>query len=112
MYFVEELIGCYCENCFGYFGIVIFDLSYLFCVSNDFGYDYVFFCYVEVVGVKGDVLFGLFIFGNLGNILKVIEVVKVKGMKIIVLTGKDGGKMVGLVDVEICVLYFGYVDCI
>lgn len=112
MYFVEELIGCYCENCLGYLVIVIFDVSYFFCVSNDFGYEYVFFCYVEFVGCVGDVLFGIFMFGNFGNVIKVIEVVWVQGMKVIILIGKDGGKMVGSVDVEICVLYFGYVDCI
>lgn len=112
MYFVEELIGCYCENCLGYLVIVIFDVSYIFCVGNDFGFNDIFFCYVEVVGCEGDVLLGIFIFGNFVNVIKVIVVVCEKGMKVIILIGKDGGKMVGMVDIEICVLYFGYVDCI
>ncbi|MBY7861156.1 D-sedoheptulose 7-phosphate isomerase [Vibrio fluvialis] len=110
MHFAEELTGRYRENRPGYPGIAISDPSHLSCVSNDFGYDYVFSRYVEAVGSKGDVLFGLSTSGNSGNILKAIEAAKAKGMKTIALTGKDGGKMAGLADVEIRVPHFGYAD--
>ncbi|EGR0516315.1 D-sedoheptulose 7-phosphate isomerase [Vibrio cholerae] len=110
MHFAEELTGRYRENRPGYPGIAISDPSHLSCVSNDFGYDYVFSRYVEAVGAKGDVLFGLSTSGNSGNILKAIEAAKAKGMKTIALTGKDGGKMAGLADVEIRVPHFGYAD--
>ncbi|MDK2667316.1 D-sedoheptulose 7-phosphate isomerase [Vibrio vulnificus] len=110
MHFAEELTGRYRENRPGYAGIAISDPSHLSCVSNDFGYDYVFSRYVEAVGRKGDVLFGLSASGNSGNILKAIEAAKAKGMKTIALTGKDGGKMAGLADVEIRVPHFGYAD--
>ncbi|WP_217525026.1 D-sedoheptulose 7-phosphate isomerase [Vibrio metschnikovii] len=110
MHFAEELTGRYRDNRPGYPGIAISDPSHLSCVSNDFGYDYVFSRYVEAVGSKGDVLFGLSTSGNSGNILKAIEAAKAKGMKTIALTGKDGGKMTGLADVEIRVPHFGYAD--
>ncbi|MFH4664702.1 D-sedoheptulose 7-phosphate isomerase [Vibrio cidicii] len=110
MHFAEELTGRYRENRPGYAGIAISDPSHLSCVSNDFGYEYVFSRYVEAVGRQGDVLFGLSTSGNSGNILKAIEAAKAKGMKIIALTGKDGGKMAGLADVEIRVPHFGYAD--
>ncbi len=110
MHFAEELTGRYRENRPGYPGIAISDPSHLSCVSNDFGYDYVFSRYVEAVGAKGDVLFGLSTSGNSGNILKAIEAAKAKGMKTIALTGKDGGKMAGLAAVEIRVPHFGYAD--
>ncbi|EKO3496633.1 D-sedoheptulose 7-phosphate isomerase [Vibrio fluvialis] len=110
MHFAEELTGRYRENRPGYPGIAISDPSHLSCVSNDFGYDYVFSRYVEAVGAEGDVLFGLSTSGNSGNILKAIEAAKAKGMKTIALTGKDGGKMAGLADVEIRVPHFGYAD--
>ncbi|EJT1338912.1 D-sedoheptulose 7-phosphate isomerase [Vibrio vulnificus] len=110
MHFAEELTGRYRENRPGYAGIAISDPSHLSCVSNDFGYDYVFSRYVEAVGRKGDVLFGLSTSGNSGNILQAIEAAKAKGMKTIALTGKDGGKMAGLADVEIRVPHFGYAD--
>ncbi|GAD30633.1 D-sedoheptulose 7-phosphate isomerase [Photobacterium leiognathi] len=110
MHFAEELTGRYRENRPGYPGIAISDPSHLSCVSNDFGYDYVFSRYLEAVGAKGDVLFGLSTSGNSGNILKAIEAAKAKGMKTIALTGKDGGQMAGLADVEIRVPHFGYAD--
>ncbi|EAS41382.1 D-sedoheptulose 7-phosphate isomerase [Photobacterium profundum] len=110
MHFAEELTGRYRENRPGYPGIAISDPSHLSCVSNDFGYDHVFSRYLEAVGSAGDVLFGLSTSGNSGNILKAIEAAHAKGMKVIALTGKDGGKMAGLADVEIRVPHFGYAD--
>ncbi|MEH0665389.1 D-sedoheptulose 7-phosphate isomerase [Vibrio scophthalmi] len=110
MHFAEELTGRYRENRPGYPGIAISDPSHLSCVSNDFGYDFVFSRYVEAVGSAGDVLFGLSTSGNSGNILKAIEAAKAKGMKTIALTGKDGGKMAGVADIEIRVPHFGYAD--
>ncbi|MEA5369762.1 D-sedoheptulose 7-phosphate isomerase [Vibrio parahaemolyticus] len=110
MHFAEELTGRYRNNRPGYAGIAISDPSHLSCVSNDFGYDFVFSRYVEAVGRKGDVLFGLSTSGNSGNILKAIEAAKAKGMKTVALTGKDGGKMAGLADIEIRVPHFGYAD--
>ncbi|MBD8511692.1 D-sedoheptulose 7-phosphate isomerase [Photobacterium sp. WH77] len=110
MHFAEELTGRYRDNRPGYPGIAISDPSHLSCVSNDFGYEYVFSRYLEAVGAKGDVLFGLSTSGNSANILKAIEAAKAKGMKVIALTGKDGGKMAGIADVEIRVPHFGYAD--
>lgn len=110
MHFAEELTGRYRENRPGYPAIAISDVSHLSCVSNDFGYDYVFSRYVEAVGQKGDVLFGLSTSGNSKNVLNAIEAAKKKGMKVIALTGKDGGQMAGLADVEIRVPHFRYAD--
>ncbi|WP_375751062.1 D-sedoheptulose 7-phosphate isomerase [Vibrio sp. HN007] len=110
MHFAEELTGRYRENRPGYPGIAISDPSHLSCVSNDFGYDYVFSRYVEAVGAKGDVLWGISTSGNSGNILKAIDAAKEKGMKTIALTGKDGGQMAGCADIEIRVPHFGYAD--
>ncbi|MBP8220880.1 MAG: D-sedoheptulose 7-phosphate isomerase [Aeromonadaceae bacterium] len=110
MHFAEELTGRYRENRPGYAGIAISDPSHLSCVSNDFGYEFVFSRYVEAVGRSGDVLLGISTSGNSGNIIRAIEVAKSKGIKTIALTGKDGGKMAGLADVEIRVPHFGYAD--
>ncbi|MEN2880270.1 D-sedoheptulose 7-phosphate isomerase [Mannheimia haemolytica] len=110
MYFAEELTGRYRENRPGYPAIAISDVSHLSCVSNDFGYEYVFSRYLEAVGQKGDVLFGLSTSGNSKNVLNAIKVAKEKGMKVIAMTGKDGGQMAGLADVEIRVPHFRYAD--
>lgn len=110
MHFAEELTGRYRENRPGYPAIAISDVSHLSCVSNDFGYEYVFSRYVEAVGREGDVLLGISTSGNSGNVIKAIEAAKAKGMKVVALTGKDGGKMAGSADVEIRVPHFGYAD--
>jgi D-sedoheptulose 7-phosphate isomerase len=110
MHFAEELTGRYRENRPGYPAIAISDVSHLSCVSNDFGYEYVFSRYVESVGRTGDVLLGISTSGNSGNVIKAIEAARAQGMKVITLTGKDGGKMAGSADVEIRVPHFGYAD--
>ncbi len=110
MHFAEELTGRYRENRPGYPAIAISDVSHLSCVSNDFGYEYVFSRYVESVGRAGDVLLGISTSGNSGNVIKAIEAARAQGMKVITLTGKDGGKMAGSADVEIRVPHFGYAD--
>ncbi|MCP5821393.1 SIS domain-containing protein, partial [Klebsiella pneumoniae] len=73
MHFAEELTGRYRENRPGYPAIAISDVSHLSCVSNDFGYEYVFSRFVESVGREGDVLLGISTSGNSGNIIKAIE---------------------------------------
>lgn len=110
MHFAEELTGRYRENRPGYAGIAISDPSHLSCVSNDFGYQFVFSRYVEAVGRRGDVLLGISTSGNSDNILRAMEAAQAKGMKTIALTGKEGGKMAGVADVEIRVPHFGYAD--
>lgn len=110
MHFAEELTGRYRENRPGYPAIAISDPSHMSCVGNDFGYDYIFSRYIEALGNQGDVLFCLSTSGNSANILKAVEAASKKGMKIVALTGKGGGKIAGQVDVEIRVPHFGYAD--
>ena len=110
MHFAEELTGRFRDNRPSYPAIAISDVSHISCVGNDYGFDYIFSRYVEGVGSKGDVLLGISTSGNSTNVIKAIEAAKQKGMKIITLTGKDGGKMNGLADVDIRVPHFGYAD--
>lgn len=110
MHFAEELTGRFRDNRPGYAAIAISDPSHISCVSNDFGYEYVFSRYVEAVGREGDVLLGISTSGNSGNIIKAVEAARAKGMKVILLSGKDGGQMAGMADVEIRVPHFGYAD--
>jgi D-sedoheptulose 7-phosphate isomerase len=110
MHFAEELTGRYREHRPSYPAIAISDASHISCVANDYGFDSIFARYLEGVARKGDILFCLSTSGNSTNILKAIEVAKNKGIKVIALTGKDGGKMAGLADIEIRVPHFGYAD--
>ncbi len=110
MHFAEELTGRYRDNRPAYPAIAISDPSHLSCVGNDYGYKYVFSRFVEGVGREGDVLFGISTSGNSANIVQATEVAKAKGMKVILLTGKDGGVLVNKADIEIRVPHFGYAD--
>lgn len=110
MHFAEELTGRYRENRPGYPAIAISDVSHLSCVGNDFGYDFVFSRYIESLGQEGDVLLGISTSGNSGNVINAIAAARQKGMKVITLTGKDGGEMAGSADIEIRVPHFGYAD--
>lgn len=110
MHFAEELSGRYRDDRRSLAAIAISDVSHISCVSNDYGFDHIFSRFVEGLGNKGDVLLGISTSGNSANIIKAVEAAKAKGMKIVLLTGKDGGKLVGQADVEIRVPHFGYAD--
>lgn len=110
MHFAEELTGRYRGNRPGIAAIAISDVSHISCVGNDYGYDQIFSRYVEAVGRKGDVLLAISSSGNSANVIKAIEAAKAKGITVVGLTGKDGGKMAGLVDIEIRAPHSEYAD--
>ncbi|WP_114781929.1 D-sedoheptulose 7-phosphate isomerase [Botryobacter ruber] len=110
MHFAEELTGRYRNERKAIPAIAISDASHLTCVGNDYGYDHIFARYLEALGNTGDVLLAISTSGNSGNILKAAETARAKGMKVVGLTGKDGGKLAPLCDVEIRVPHLGYAD--
>ncbi len=110
MHFAEELTGRYRENRQALPAICVSDPSHLSCVSNDYGYEFVFSRYVEALGQKGDVLVGISTSGNSTNIIQAVHAARKKGMTVIILSGKDGGKLAPLADLEIRVPHFGYAD--
>jgi D-sedoheptulose 7-phosphate isomerase len=110
MHFAEELTGKYRNDRPAIGAISMSDASHIACVGNDYGYDFVFSRYLEAVGRKGDVLLAISSSGNSINVIKAMEVAKQKGIKIVGLTGKDGGKMAPLCDVEIRAPHSQYAD--
>ena len=110
MHFAEELTGRYRENRKAIPAICVSDPSHISCVSNDFGYEFVFSRYLEALGNKGDVMLGISTSGNSANIIRAAQTAKERGMKVIILSGKDGGKLAPYADVEIRVSHFGYAD--
>ena len=69
------------------------DTSALTAIGNDYSYEEVFSRQVEGLGQPGDVLIGISTSGNSGNVIRAMRVAKEIGMKTIVFTGKDGGKL-------------------
>lgn len=110
MHFAEELTGRYRDNRKALAAISISDPSHIACVGNDYGYEFVFSRYLEAVGNEGDVLLAISTSGNSANVLRAIETAKQKGMKVVGLTGKDGGKMATQCDVEIRAPHSKYAD--
>jgi D-sedoheptulose 7-phosphate isomerase len=103
MHFAEELTGRFRKERKPLAAMAINDPSHLTCVSNDYGYDFVFSRYVEAWGNKGDVLLAISTSGNSPNVLLAVEAAKKKGMKVVGLLGKGGGKLKDMVDVAIVV---------
>ena len=110
MHFAEELTGRFRENRPGMAAVAISDPSHITCVGNDYGFDYIFSRYVEGMGQKGDVFLGISTSGNSANVINAIKAAKEKGMVVVGLTGKTGGEMAEMCDVEIRVPWKQYSD--
>lgn len=110
MHFAEEMTGCFREQRIALPAIAIADPSHISCTANDYGYEYVFSRYVEAVGQSGDILLAISTSGNSANVLRAAEAAKAKGMKVVALSGKDGGKLASLADVELRIPHQGYAD--
>ena len=110
MHFAEELSGRYRENRKSLAAIAISDVSHISCTGNDYGFDYIFSRFVEGLGNNGDVLLGISTSGNSKNIINAVNAAQEKGMRTVIFSGKDGGKLAGIADVEIRVPHFGYAD--
>lgn len=110
MHFAEELSGRFRADRKALPAMAISDPSYLSCVANDYGYDQVFSRYIEAFGKQGDVLLAISTSGKSINVLAAVKTAKEKGMKVIGLTGKDGGPMASLCDIEIRAPHSLYAD--
>ncbi|MDE1887818.1 MAG: SIS domain-containing protein, partial [Gammaproteobacteria bacterium] len=72
------------------------DTSTLTSISNDYHYDEVFAKQLRALGQPGDVLLAISTSGNSPNVVRAMQVAHEKGVHIVALTGRDGGKMAPL----------------
>lgn len=79
------------------------DTSAITCISNDYGYEYIFSRQVESLGNEADVLLAISTSGNSNNIVEAIKTAKQKNLKVIGLLGKDGGVIKEMCDIPIIV---------
>jgi D-sedoheptulose 7-phosphate isomerase len=101
MHFAEELSGRFREDRSSLPAMSISDPSHLSCVGNDYGFEFVFSRFIEAFGKPGDVLLAISTSGNSANVLRAAETARNQGVKVVGLTGKDGGKLGPLCDIEI-----------
>ncbi len=101
MHFAEELTGRFRDNRKGISAIAISDPTHISCTANDFGYDFIFSRYLEALGRSGDVLLGISTSGNSQNVIEAVKKAKELGMVSICLTGKSGGKLANMCDIEL-----------
>lgn len=82
------------------------DSSVLTSIANDYDYNQIFSKQVSALGRSGDVLLAISTSGNSANVVAAISAAHERKMRVIALTGRDGGKMGAMLkegDIHICV---------
>lgn len=106
-HFAAELVGRFERERFPLPALALTtDTSILTAVGNDYSYREIFAKQVQAFGQAGDVLLALSTSGNSANVLAAVEAALEREMRVVALTGRDGGelgKMLTDADVHICV---------
>lgn len=82
------------------------DSSVLTSIANDYDYNQIFSKQVLGLGRTGDVLLAISTSGNSANVVAAIEAAHERKMRVVALTGRDGGKIGAMLnegDIHICV---------
>ncbi|MEI8135589.1 MAG: D-sedoheptulose 7-phosphate isomerase [bacterium] len=103
MHFAEEWTGRYRKDREPMPALALADPSHMSCVSNDYGFEHIFERMIEAFGAEGDIFLAITTSGNSENIFLAAQAAKKKGMKVVGLLGKDGGKVKALCDIPIIV---------
>ena len=99
-----ELTGRYKSERGGLAAIALTtDTSALTAIGNDYGYDRIFDRQVEAIGQEGDLLIGISTSGSSRNVLRALAYGKDYGMNTLGLSGKGGGEMHALCDINIVI---------
>lgn len=104
-HFAAELVGRFERERFPLPALALTtDTSILTAVGNDYSYREIFSKQVQAFGQAGDVLLAISTSGNSANVMAAVEAALEREMRIVALTGKDGGalgKMLTDADVHI-----------
>ncbi|MEA3489307.1 MAG: SIS domain-containing protein [Candidatus Omnitrophota bacterium] len=77
--------------------------SVLTAAANDYDFDQIFKIQVDGLGAPQDVVIAISTSGNSGNVIEGAKAARKKGMPVIALTGRDGGKLVEEADASVIV---------
>ena len=103
MHFAKEWTGRYRKDRGAVGALALGDPSHVTCVSNDYGFEFIFARQIEGLGRKGDLLLAISTSGNSQNVILAVEAAKKKGIKTVGLLGRDGGKLKNLVDLALVI---------
>jgi D-sedoheptulose 7-phosphate isomerase len=103
MHFCEELTGRFRDDRKPLPAIALTDPANLTAVGKDYGFSEVFSRGVQAHGKKDDVLIGLSTSGNSENVVRAAAAAEAIGMKVILLLGRDGGKLRGIGNVNLLI---------
>lgn len=80
------------------------DTSTITAIANDYSYDQIFSKQIKALGQPGDLLLAITTSGQSRNVVEAVETAHSRGMKVIALTGKDGGALASVLqpgDIEL-----------
>ena len=98
-HFASELTGRYEKDRRAYPAIALTtDASALTAIGNDYGYARVFARQLEALARAGDVLIAISTSGNSANVVEAVEYARRHNITSVGLLGRDGGKLLPLVD--------------
>ncbi|WP_028534601.1 phosphoheptose isomerase [Paludibacterium yongneupense] len=93
-HFAAEMVGRFEKERPGLAAIsMATDTSALTAIGNDYDFDMVFSKQVRALGHTNDLLLAISTSGNSANVIEAIYAAHERGMGVIALTGKDGGKI-------------------
>lgn len=72
-------------------------------IGNDYGFDVVFARELEALGKRGDVAVGISTSGNSRNVIRALEIAKLRSIYTVALTGASGGALRNIADCPLCV---------
>lgn len=106
-HFAAELLNRFEKERPGLAGIALTtDSSVLTSIANDYDFKQIFSKQVRALGLPGDSLLAISTSGNSPNVVAAIHAAHERSMRVVALTGRDGGEMARVLhadDVLICV---------
>jgi D-sedoheptulose 7-phosphate isomerase len=104
LHMTEELVGRFRGNRVSLPAVsLVADCTALTCIGNDYGFDHIFSRQLEGLGNPGDVLVLFSTSGQANNLMRALEMARMKGVVTVAVLGRDGGPMAGCADFELIV---------
>jgi len=93
-HFAGELVNRFEMNRPGLAAVAMtHDASVITSIANDFSFDAIYERQTEALGRAGDVLLAISTSGDSANVIRAVDKAASIGMKVVALTGRDGGKL-------------------